>query len=117
MEELVYAVIEKDADWVSPLLWKSEFRNVVAMYLRKDIIELPVALQAVEEAEELMKDTEFEVKSTQILSLVSESTCSSYDCEFVALAADLNLPLVTFDQKILNEFSFVAIHPKEFIKN
>jgi hypothetical protein len=39
---------------------------------------------------------------------------SSYDCEFVALAVDLGVKLVTFDMKLCNEFSDIAIHPKDF---
>lgn len=61
-----------------------------------------------------MEANEFEVNSTQVMSLVSNSSCSAYDCEFVALADDLNVPLVTFDKKIIREFSNIAISPKEF---
>jgi len=114
MDELAYQVLEKDADWIAPLLWRSEFRNVLAIYLRADILEFPVALQAVEEAEQLMGSKEFEVNSTQVLSLVSDSSCSSYDCEFVALADDLDTKLVTFDKKITKEFPEIAIPPKQF---
>jgi predicted nucleic acid-binding protein len=115
MEELAYQVLEKDPDWVAPLLWRSEFRNVLAVYIRADILEFSIALQAAEEAEQLMGSNEFEVNSTQVLSLVSDSLCSSYDCEFVALADDLNIKLVTFDRKIIKEFPEIAIHPEEFI--
>ncbi|MEX1160760.1 MAG: type II toxin-antitoxin system VapC family toxin [Balneolaceae bacterium] len=114
MDEWVYKVLKKDDDWVAPLLWRSEFRNVLSIYLRKGILELSVALQAIEEAE-LMAANEFEVNSTQVMSLVSDSSCSAYDCEFVALADDLNVPLVTFDKKILREFPNIAIKPKEFV--
>ncbi|WP_340104179.1 type II toxin-antitoxin system VapC family toxin [Rhodohalobacter sp. 8-1] len=114
MDEWVYKVLKKDDDWVAPLLWRSEFRNVLSIYLRKNILEFSVILQATEEAEQLMGTNEFEVNSTQVMSLVSDSSCSAYDCEFVALADDLNVPLVTFDKKILREFPDIAIHPKEF---
>ena len=115
MDELAYKILEKDADWVAPLLWRSEFRNVLAIYLRADILEFSIALQATEEAEQLMGSKEFEVNSTQVLSLVSDSSCSSYDCEFVALADDLDIKLVTFDKKIIKEFPEIAIHSEEFI--
>ncbi|MEX0610043.1 MAG: type II toxin-antitoxin system VapC family toxin [Balneolaceae bacterium] len=115
MDEWVYKVLKKDDDWVAPLLWRSEFRNVLSIYLRKGILELSVVLQAIEEAEQLMDANEFEVNSTQVMSLVSDSSCSAYDCEFVALADDLNVPLVTFDKKILREFPNIAIKPKEFV--
>jgi len=114
MDEWVYKVLKKDDDWVAPLLWRSKFRNVLSIYLRKDILEFSVVLQAIEEAEQLMDANEFEVNSTQVMSLVSNSSCSAYDCEFIALADDLNVPLVTFDKKILREFPDIAIHPEEF---
>ena len=114
MDEWVYMVLKKDSDWTAPLLWRSEFRNVLSIYLRKNILELPVVLQAIEEAEQLMVANEFEVNSTQVMSLVSDSSCSAYDCEFVALADDLNVQLVTFDKKIIREFPSIAISPKEF---
>jgi len=114
MDEWVYKVLKKDDDWIAPLLWRSEFRNVLSIYLRKDILELPVVLQATEEAEQLMDSNEFEVNSTQVMSLVSDSSCSAYDCEFVALADDLNVQLVTFDKKIVRESPDIAISPKEF---
>lgn len=114
MDEWVYKVLKKDNDWIAPLLWRSEFRNILSVYLRKSILDLPVVLQAIEEAEQLMDAKEFEVNSTQVMSLVSDSSCSAYDCEFVALADDLNIPLVTFDKKIIREFSNIAISPKKF---
>lgn len=115
MDKWVYEVFKKDDAWVAPLLWRSEFRSVLSIYLRKGILELRMILQAIEEAEELMSANEFEVNSTQVMSLVSDSSCSAYDCEFLALADDLNVPLVTFDKKILREFSEIAVHPKDFI--
>lgn len=57
----------------------------------------------------------FEVNSTQALSFVAESDCSSYDCEFVALANDLDINLVTFDKRLLSAFPDVAIDPKQFV--
>jgi predicted nucleic acid-binding protein len=115
MEELAYATLKKDPDWVAPVLWKSEFRNVLSLYLRKEILELVTVLQVMEEAEEFMESKEFEVNSTQVLSFVSNSSCSSYDCEFITLADDLNIRLVTFDKKILTEFPSIAIHPQDFV--
>ncbi|HKI46404.1 MAG TPA: type II toxin-antitoxin system VapC family toxin [Balneolales bacterium] len=116
MDEWVYKVLKKDSDWVAPLLWRSEFRNVLSIYLRKGILELPVVLQAMEEAEQLMDLNEFEVNSTQVMSFVANSSCSAYDCEFLALADDLNIKLVTFDKKIIREFPKIAISPQEFVK-
>lgn len=115
MEAIAYKVLEKDDEWLAPVLWCSEFRNVLRTYLCNSILDFSLILQAQEEAEELMESGEFEVNSTQVLTLVSNSSCSSYDCEFVALATDLNVKLVTFDNKMLKEFPERCISPEEFV--
>jgi predicted nucleic acid-binding protein len=105
-----------DSEWVAPTLWKSEFRNVLTLYLRKEIITFEKALQLQETAESIMAHNEFDIPSAQILTLVNKSNCSSYDCEFVALAQHLNISLVTHDKKVLREFSSVATSVVDFIK-
>lgn len=98
----------KDAEWAAPGLWRSEFRNVLALYLRQQIITFSQALAIQEEAEALMADREFAMTSTPVLTLAHNSGCSAYDCEFVALAKQLNIKLVTEDKKILREFPEIA---------
>jgi predicted nucleic acid-binding protein len=88
----------QDAEWSAPTLWRSEFRNVLALYLRQQIITLTRALAIQEEAEALMADHEFTVTSVQVLTLTDSSNCSAYDCEFVALAKQLSVKLVTQDK-------------------
>lgn len=106
---------QKDPQWVAPILWQSEFRNVVTLYLRKELIDLAEALLIMEKAELQMKDKQFQVNSVQVLHHVSQSTCSSYDCEFVSLAKDLDLKLITTDKQLLREFPKLANHPEKVI--
>jgi predicted nucleic acid-binding protein len=105
----------KDPFWSAPLLWRSEFRNVLALYIRKKILQLEDAQRIMTEAMHLMHGREYEVISHQILSLAAASTCSAYDCEFVALARDLDVPLVTVDKQILAQFPAVAISLEKFL--
>lgn len=104
-----------DSEWVAPTLWKSEFRNVLALYLRKEAITFEKALQLQETAESIMARNEFDVSSAQVLALIEKSDCSSYDCEFVALAQHLNIQLVTQDKKVLREFPSIAIPVVDYI--
>jgi predicted nucleic acid-binding protein len=106
--ESVDALYQFDSDWAAPVLWKSEFRNVLALYLRKKIISLEQALQLQEQAESIMIH-EFDISSPQVIALVNESNCSSYDCEFVALAHHLNSRFITQDKKLLKEFPSTAM--------
>ena len=94
--------------WNAPLLWRSEFRNVLSQYLRKNILSLDDILIIIQQAEKLLEDNEYKISSAHIMQLVNSSSCSAYDCEFVALAQYLNIPLITADKKILREFPKVA---------
>jgi len=111
----VDSLYKLDSHWVSPALWKSEFRNVLSLYLRKEIITLEKALQLQEKAESIMIHNEFDISSSQVLTLVDKSSCSSYDCEFIALAHHLNAPLITQDKKLLREFPSTAASVASFL--
>jgi len=93
-----------DSSWAAPILWRSEFRNVLAQYLRKSFIDIDEVLLMIQQAEKLLSDHEYEISSAHIMQLVKSSQCSAYDCEFVALAQYLDVPLITADKKILREF-------------
>lgn len=47
---------------------------------------------------------EYDVRDDVVLSLAIQSKCSSYDCEYVALAEQLRTILVTEDQALLRAF-------------
>ncbi|GMR16566.1 MAG: hypothetical protein BMS9Abin31_0913 [Gammaproteobacteria bacterium] len=104
-----------DAQWTAPILWLSEFRNILALYLRKNILNLDDALSITRQAEQLLADNTYEVSSTHVLELVNNSQCSAYDCEFVALAQHLNIPLITADKKLLQAFPSIAVTIESYI--
>jgi predicted nucleic acid-binding protein len=108
------AVLQKDPQWAAPLLWRSEFRNVLAMYLRGRHLTLLDALQFMEEAEALVAGLEYEIPSAPVLELAQQSGCTAYDCEFVHLAQELSVPLVTSDKKVLRAFPGVAVSLQDF---
>ena len=103
-----------DPDWHAPSLWRSEFRNAMTGYIRNNIMTVEQAVIVLRNAENSMNGQEHGVNSADVMRLVSQSTCSAYDCEFVALAQELNAPLVTTDRRILREFPNVAVAPVEF---
>ena len=99
--EILY---QRDPEWAAPVLWRSEFRNVLALYLRKGLLPLDRALALQEEAERLMAGREFQVQSSAVLQLAKSSGCSAYDCEFIAVARDLGIRLYTADKRLLTAF-------------
>lgn len=102
-----------DSDWVAPTLWRSEFRNVLAQYLRKNLLDIDEVLLIIQQAEILL--AEYEMSSTHVMQLVKRSQCSAYDCEFVALAQYLEVPLITADKNILREFPDVSNTANSYI--
>ena len=98
------ALFKRDAEWAAPILWRSEFRNLLAGYLRRKTLLLDEILKVQSEAEALLAGNEHEVDSRRVLEFVRDSDCSAYDCEFVVLAERLGVTLVTMDKKILRAF-------------
>ena len=98
------ALLAQDADWVAPTLWCSEFRNVLAGFMRRGTLTFEQAYAIQREAEALLSGREYEMDSYDVLALVRKSDCSAYDCEFVALAVRLGIRLVTMDKKVLRGF-------------
>lgn len=97
-------LLENDSDWAAPLLWRSEFRNILTGYLRRQTLNFDQVCALQNEAENLLADAEFEVDSSTVLTLVRDSDCSPYDCEFIALAIQLDTQLVTMDKRVLRAF-------------
>lgn len=107
--EAAKKLLLEDSEWVAPLLWKSEFRNVLATYVRNRYFNLSQALFLMNKAEELMLKGEYRVLSKDVLELAQESSCSAYDCEYIALAKDLGIKLVTTDKKLIKAFPDIAV--------
>jgi predicted nucleic acid-binding protein len=103
------ALLERDPEWAAPVLWRSEFRNILAGYMRRKTLGLEQACRLQAEAQDLLAGCEFEVESGTLLELVRASDCSAYDCEFVALAIKLDTSLVTVDKKLLRAFPQRAV--------
>jgi len=103
-----HALVEMDANWYSPYLWRSEFRNTLVQYVRHQRLTLDEARDASRSAEDLMYGHELFVDPNAVLELAIASTCTAYDCEFVALASELGIPLITTDKQILRDFPRIA---------
>lgn len=107
--EAAEALLEREPEWAAPSLWRSEFRSILAGYLRRGNLTFEQACSLQSEAEGLLIGSEYEVDSLRVLELVRDSDCSAYDCEFIALANTLKSKLVTMDGKLLRAFPEIAV--------
>lgn len=111
--ERLYA---KDPNWIAPMLWRSEFRNALLLYIRKEKMTIDQAMYAIERAEEQMRNHERAVDSRAAMMLAVDSGCSAYDCEFIAVAESAGVPLITSDRRILQSFPEIAQSIADFIR-
>jgi len=113
---LAEMVFEHDPVWVAPVLWRSEVRNTLVKYLHHGLMGMESVLVSLHMAEEAIAGREYAVDSRKVMELAAQSKCTAYDCEYVALAQDLGVPLVTTDKQILKAFPKTAVALEKFVK-
>ena len=106
--EAAEELLQAEPVWAAPPLWRSEFRNILAGYLRRGTLSFEQTLALQSTAESLLAGHETSVDSRAVLELVRGSNCSAYDCEFVALARQSGSVLYTLDAKLLAAFPETA---------
>lgn len=99
----------RDPDWRVPPLWRAEFRNVLATYVRAKLLAPDKAIDIWREAASTLASPEAEVDAERILALAAQSGCSAYDCEYVHLAQRLGVALVTADKRLRAAFPKVCV--------
>ncbi len=104
LSDAAEALFLRDSEWAVPRLWRSEFRNVLATYMRKSLLTYDDALTTYRKAEALVAGAEYDVGAGEVLRLAKESGCSAYDCEFVALAEHLDVKLISEDGALCRAF-------------
>jgi len=114
MSEFAEKALHRDPAWAAPILWRSEFRNILAGYIRKGLLSRDVARRCLDGAESHLAGNEYILPSSLVMLNVATSTCCAYDCEYVTLAGDLSAILVTSDRQILREFPGIAIGLQDF---
>lgn len=97
-------ILLRESEWAVPRLWRSEFSNILAAYMRRDLLSLDDALTIHHRAHALVAANEYDVPAGDVLRLAKASGCSAYDCEYVALAEHLGVKLVSGDARLCKAF-------------
>lgn len=109
-------LLRVDPEWCAPLLWRSEFRSVLAGLMKQGHMSMDAAVRTVVDVERQMGGREYAVPADKVLRAAIGSGCSTYDCEFVVLATELGVPLVTADRQVLRAFPAVAVSLADALK-
>jgi predicted nucleic acid-binding protein len=115
MTGLAQRVRVKDPEWRVPVLWRSEMRSILAGYLRDGSLSAADTRRVMRQVEEALAGFEHLVSSDAVLKVIEASRLSAYDAEFVALAEELSVQLVTEDKAVLKAFPEAALSMKAFL--
>jgi predicted nucleic acid-binding protein len=98
---------------LAPAVWEAELANVVWMAIRADVIRADDGRKRLELAAKLgIQSVPSKTLWRGALERAVRSGVAVYDTLFVELAVRENLPLATFDTKLLATFPKVAVRPK-----
>lgn len=114
--ELTEQLQRVDPAWVAPPLILPELRSVMAKLVRNRLQTPAQAFELLGLATQALDAVTFEPDARRVLELVASSGCSSYDCEYVAVAEELGCPLATFDSRVLRSFPEIAVHPRDLVR-
>ena len=107
-------VLKSDTDWAVPLLWRSEFRSILVGAVRHKTLLPERAAAIAAAAEDHVSGREYAVESSAVLGLAIQSGCSAYDCEFVTLANDLGVRLISNDRELIASFPSIVTPLAQF---
>lgn len=104
----------RDPDWHSESFILTEFTNVLATYLRSQLLHRVQAERLLREAQAQLTDL-VNVPHLHALRVSDEFGISSYDARFVAAARDLNKKLITEDLKLRRAVPRLTISLAEWL--
>jgi predicted nucleic acid-binding protein len=110
-------VHELDSDWIFPPVARSEAANVLATLTRGKRLTPEAAVSTLERLEPRLVTGYRDVPMKAVLTLAFESGISAYDAQFIVLARQRAVFLVTEDGKLKTRFPDVAVSMEAFIKD
>lgn len=111
---LAEAVFRKDPDWCAPVLWRSELRSVLLKHIQHSGMQIELANAVMEKALLLIGDRETS-GTPGVLEAAIAFHVSAYDAEYITLARQFGIPLLTFDQKLQTAAPGIALAPERLI--
>ena len=109
-----HEVRRKDPDWIVPHLWRHEFLNILALYLRQDGLSMEECREIWVRSQKILHDRERETDMLAALRTAADNAVSAYDAQFITLARQHDILCVTSDGILLKKFDQTAISMGDF---
>lgn len=108
-------VRELDADWIVPDLWRDEFLNILATYVRHGGIDLETAVALWLSAMALFEGKDSTPDPITTLQLAARHQLSAYDAQYLVVATDHDIRLITEDRAMLKAVPQRCMTMRDFI--
>ena len=112
---LIHKLREKDVDWRTAGLCLHETLNVLATYQRREVLTLTQCRELLAHADRFIKVAQCDVEMEAALAVAAEYAITGYDAQYVVLAQNLNVPLITEDRKLRKAVPGIALSMQEFL--
>ncbi|MFQ5614671.1 MAG: type II toxin-antitoxin system VapC family toxin [Anaerolineae bacterium] len=112
--EQAQRTFSRDSNWVLPRLWRHEFLNVLATFVRHGGTEVDEAVTIWQRSLGLFASGERGVDMVSTLRLAAQHNISAYDAQYAVLAMELGLAYVTEDKQLLKTFPELALSMQSF---
>ncbi len=109
-------VEEKDPVWIVPFLWRYEFQNILATSIKAKQITADQAWDVWQRVSDILVENESEPSPAKVIDLVAQQGITAYDGQFIALAMEMGVPLVTQDRELQGKFPHVVVSMDHFLK-
>lgn len=103
-------LLEKDADWISPMLWRYEFGNVLRTQVRGGRLSAELMSRYLRAGEGLVVDSVVELDVVAVGEMANERGLSFYDASYVWLARERGLPFYSRDGKLWRKCPDLVTH-------
>jgi predicted nucleic acid-binding protein len=91
--------------------------NVLVVARRAGALDRQQVVETWRRSTLFMNATELEPDGEQVLNISLDRDLSAYDAQFVAVATELKVPLVTADKRILARCDDIAVSIRDFAED
>ncbi len=110
-------VEEKDPVWIVPVLWRYEFQNILATSIKARQITAYHAWDVWQRVSDILVENESEPSPAKVIDLIAQYGITAYDGQFIALAMEMEVPLITEDRELRGKFPRFAVSMDKFLKS
>jgi len=104
----------RDQYWLVPALWQHEFLNALVCFCHRTIYTVEEAAGILHDALTGFAPQERHVNHDAALRVAVQHHISGYDAQYIALAQEFGVRLLTEDKELLRKFPAIAISLNAF---